>query len=143
MRALAKLVATNNPDKMSALQREGVNVVGRVEMVPRSWRRDNDHVGPDGLHHNHNHYHESEEEYELRRAGATLIGGGASRGVELERYLRTKVERMGHMLDLPESGPTTAPLTPDSDEHKPLSGSMASLPDLVSDSETASGAEDQ
>jgi hypothetical protein len=31
-----------------------------------------------------------------RRGGATLIGGSAARGPELERYLRTKVERMGH-----------------------------------------------
>lgn len=46
----------------------------------------------------------SEDEYQsylMRSGGATMIGGSATRSVELERYLRTKVERMGHMLDLP------------------------------------------
>lgn len=36
------------------------------------------------------------EDWKNRRGGATLIGGGAARGPELERYLRTKIERMGH-----------------------------------------------
>jgi GTP cyclohydrolase II len=36
------------------------------------------------------------EDWKDRRGGATLIGGGAARGPELERYLRTKIERMGH-----------------------------------------------
>ena len=35
-------------------------------------------------------------DWKERRGGATLIGGSAARGPELERYLRTKVERMGH-----------------------------------------------
>lgn len=37
----------------------------------------------------------------LRSGGATMIGGSSTRSAELERYLRTKVERMGHLLDLP------------------------------------------
>ncbi|KAK0529122.1 GTP cyclohydrolase II [Tilletia horrida] len=37
----------------------------------------------------------------LRRSGATMIGADVTRSAELEKYLRTKVERMGHMLDLP------------------------------------------
>jgi len=36
-----------------------------------------------------------------RVAGATMIGGGAVHGVDLEKYLRTKVLRMGHLLELP------------------------------------------
>ena len=36
------------------------------------------------------------EDWKDRRGGATMIGGGAARGPELERYLRTKIERMGH-----------------------------------------------
>lgn len=40
-------------------------------------------------------------EYALRRSGLTLMGGGMTRGPELDKYLRTKVQRMGHLLDLP------------------------------------------
>lgn len=36
------------------------------------------------------------KDWARRRGGATLIGSGAARGPELERYLKTKVERMGH-----------------------------------------------
>lgn len=39
----------------------------------------------------------------MRRSGATMLGGSVTRGPELEKYLRTKVERMGHMLDLPSA----------------------------------------
>ncbi|CAO1636897.1 unnamed protein product [Parajaminaea phylloscopi] len=37
----------------------------------------------------------------LRSGGATMIGSSATRSVELERYLRTKIEKMGHLLDMP------------------------------------------
>ncbi|CAD6890215.1 unnamed protein product [Tilletia controversa] len=37
----------------------------------------------------------------LRRSGATMIGADVTRSAELERYLRTKVERMGHLLEVP------------------------------------------
>ncbi|PWN47831.1 hypothetical protein IE53DRAFT_334778, partial [Violaceomyces palustris] len=40
----------------------------------------------------------------LRRGGATMIGSSITRGPELEKYLRTKVERMGHLLDIPPEG---------------------------------------
>ncbi|SPO41970.1 related to RIB1 - GTP cyclohydrolase II [Pseudozyma flocculosa] len=48
---------------------------------------------------------DEEEEYinsVLRKSGATMIGGSITKSVELERYLRTKVERMGHLLTLPD-----------------------------------------
>lgn len=41
------------------------------------------------------------EEALARRAGVGLLGGMETRSVELDRYLRTKIERMGHMLELP------------------------------------------
>jgi GTP cyclohydrolase II len=44
---------------------------------------------------------ESYVDHVLRRAGATMLGGSMTRGPELEKYLRTKVERMGHLLDVP------------------------------------------
>ncbi|SPO30344.1 related to RIB1 - GTP cyclohydrolase II [Ustilago trichophora] len=37
----------------------------------------------------------------LRRSGTTMIGASITKGPELEKYLRTKVERMGHLLALP------------------------------------------
>lgn len=41
-------------------------------------------------------------EHHQRRAGATMIGASLTRGPELEKYLRTKVEKMGHLLDVPD-----------------------------------------
>ena len=80
---------TNNPEKVRALQDEGVRIVERVGMVPRSWQC---------RQHNHPHV---EGGTEVRAMGVTLIGAGAAHGEELEKYLRTKVDRMGHMLTVP------------------------------------------
>lgn len=142
---------TNNPDKMEALEAEGISVNKRVAMVPRIWRM---HSHPrrrlknsqskkssrrkarkakgldssivsqfdGGSTHatgttdedGDGEYHDEEEddsfsdssrdsylEHHQRRAGATMIGASITRGPELEKYLRTKVEKMGHLLDLP------------------------------------------
>jgi hypothetical protein len=51
------------------------------------------------------------DEWRQRRGGATLIGGSAARGPELEKYLRTKIERMGHSkfaLELSDQDLTSA-----------------------------------
>ena len=61
-------VLTNNPEKVAALEKEGIHVVERVSMLPRSW-------------------------------GMTGDGGGQV-GEDLDKYLRTKVLRMGHILPL-------------------------------------------
>ncbi|PWY97831.1 hypothetical protein BCV70DRAFT_180719 [Testicularia cyperi] len=186
---------TNNPEKMEALEAEGVRVTERVGMVPRVWKfgkslrrrkakksttnkrkmaagsklamssaggkkassllrqisfsgmdgsvisqagtsNDSDseldpttaglrHQGEDILNpedrfesdEEHEHYpHDDDDEDEgadsdssadsyiehvLRRSGTTMIGSSITRGPELEKYLRTKVERMGHLLTLP------------------------------------------
>ncbi|OSX59443.1 hypothetical protein POSPLADRAFT_1048762 [Postia placenta MAD-698-R-SB12] len=77
---------TNNPDKVQALEGEGMRIVERVPMVPRSWRR-----------RQHAHAQGKEE-----AAGLTMIGGGEVYGEDLDKYLRTKVLKMGHMLPLAE-----------------------------------------
>ncbi|PWN45163.1 hypothetical protein IE81DRAFT_320333 [Ceraceosorus guamensis] len=153
---------TNNPDKMEALEREGVRVSERVAMVPRAWRQEigakhrrrraarrrehstrsktlkkkasavpmdssvlsqapmesskgSPRVNADFSHSDSSRESEWDEESDdgleeeyvdhvLRRSGATMLGASITRGPELERYLRTKVERMGHLLDLPSNG---------------------------------------
>ena len=85
---------TNNPDKMQALEQEGIRIVERVPMVPRSWqRRQHSKLGEDLAG---GHVHEEDE----RGKGATMIGAGEVYGEDLDKYLRTKVLRMGHMLPL-------------------------------------------
>lgn len=91
---------TNNPDKMEALRKEGITVKERLPMIPRTWTtatRAHLSAGtlassspPSVLAGPH-----------ARVAGATMIGGGTAHGVDLEKYLRTKVLRMGHLLELP------------------------------------------
>lgn len=93
-------VLTNNPDKVEALQKEGLRIVERVPMIPRSWQ--NRH--PETVAKNNKTDAStpliSEEEERERVAGATLIGGNAVYGEDLDKYLRTKVMRMGHILPL-------------------------------------------
>lgn len=136
---------TNNPEKMEALERECITVEERVGMVPRSWK----------THARHSHGHgrgraktvtkrgndeesdDSFDEHQLRRGGATLIGAGAAHGVELERYLATKVQRMGHMLDLPthsqpDLGLVSQAVSDDEDAAEGLSKSVGSLLDYDS-----------
>jgi len=87
-------VLTNNPDKVEALEKEGIRIAERVPMIPRSWQQ-------------HKHKAEDKEAQTMaqkgekeRISGATLIGGSAVYGEDLDKYLRTKVLRMGHMLPL-------------------------------------------
>lgn len=73
---------TNNPEKVEGLANEGIRISERVGMVPRDWT----------THANNKEYAEWRE----RRAGVGLLGASKTSGPELEKYLRTKVERMGH-----------------------------------------------
>ncbi len=82
---------TNNPDKVRSLVDAGVKIADRVAMVPRSWT------------FGHQHDDMQVEMPEVRARGATMIGAGATHGPELDRYIRTKVLKMGHMLSLPIS----------------------------------------
>ncbi|KAI5481483.1 GTP cyclohydrolase II [Pseudohyphozyma bogoriensis] len=156
---------TNNPDKIEQIEKEGIAVVERVAMVPRSWtapvrprksgsrpRRAKPAIlsgarllalaedqmilasQPGSSSEGENEYEEEEEDDEefssdsdashnLRRAGVGMIGAGVTRSAELDKYLRTKVERMGHLLKLPtqSSGGKKTP-----GEH-PLASSVTSL----------------
>ncbi|KAG1892216.1 GTP cyclohydrolase II-domain-containing protein [Suillus subluteus] len=87
---------TNNPDKVQALEKEGLRVAERVPMVPRSWR-----------HRSHSQADAGEAQLG-KAAGVTMIGGEAVRGEDLDKYLRTKILRMGHMLPLYLAGEQAA-----------------------------------
>jgi GTP cyclohydrolase II len=86
---------TNNPDKVEALEREGLRVVERVPMVPKSWAV-------------HQHQHDSVTIVQPGTEGGIVSGLTATHessshivhGPDLDKYLRTKVLRMGHMLPL-------------------------------------------
>ncbi|ORY29497.1 GTP cyclohydrolase II-domain-containing protein [Naematelia encephala] len=94
---------TNNPEKVEGLAGEGIQISERVGMVPRDWKCS--HSSPRRVAKDLQGVEAEEVEYEdwrTRRAGVGLIGAGAARGPELEKYLRTKVERMGHLIDIPD-----------------------------------------
>ncbi|KAL1410351.1 GTP cyclohydrolase II [Vanrija albida] len=92
---------TNNPEKVEGLAAEGIRITERVGMVPRDWlcthnspkRSARELLDDEELEY---------DEYRARRAGVGLLGATTTRGPELEKYLRTKIERMGHMIDIPE-----------------------------------------
>lgn len=119
---------TNNPEKVQGLSQEGIIISDRVGMVPRDWqqrarrrtarqsKKSKVHSaifgGPggsaSGMSDSMLEQDEGDSDDDIyddwtrRRGGATLIGGSAARGPELEKYLRTKIERMGHMIDIPQ-----------------------------------------
>ena len=97
---------TNNPDKMESLRKEGIIVKERLPMVPRTWTTATHAHMSTGVEVSSAEIStfssSSSPSIGTRRvAGATMIGGGAAYGVDLEKYLRTKVLRMGHLLELP------------------------------------------
>ncbi|KAJ9125409.1 hypothetical protein QFC22_000369 [Naganishia vaughanmartiniae] len=125
---------TNNPEKVQGLSQEGIIISERVGMVPRDWQQSaRRRMGPQskkskvhgaifggpvesasGMSDSMLEQNEGDSEDDVyddwrrRRGGATLIGGSAARGPELEKYLRTKIERMGHseLLDRAQCIPT-------------------------------------
>ena len=67
---------TNNPDKLSSLEQDGITMAERIPMVPASWKR-------------------------YTTLGANGMVLAASNIQDRDGYLMTKVERMGHILDVP------------------------------------------
>jgi GTP cyclohydrolase II len=139
---------TNNPEKMEALEREKIRIEQRVGMVPRSWKAHSHSARGRGraktITNKNGDAEDSDDSFDehlLRRGGATLIGGGAAHGIELERYLATKVQRMGHMLDLPSHGRSedsglglVSQAVSDDEDGLSKSGSLLDSPELEFDS---------
>ncbi|BGO99060.1 GTP cyclohydrolase II [Rhodotorula toruloides] len=196
---------TNNPDKIKQIEGEGVKVVERVAMVPRSWvlaeeeaaaaarraarkakgkvsggdkrksldasiaslqsldassRRPSDSrstslassAGPSGYSSrapsdidgelsdgdsdssDWDAKTDSSRAYHLRRAGVGMIGASVTSSPELDKYLRTKIDRMGHLLNHPTQQGTLKRVmssggasTPGATHQHPLSESVTSL----------------
>ncbi|KAJ3564839.1 hypothetical protein NP233_g8026 [Leucocoprinus birnbaumii] len=93
-------VLTNNPDKVEALENEGIRVTERVPMIPRSWQQRKQRTEAKKSEEDKEAITALQKEEKERISGATLIGGNAVHGEDLDKYLRTKVLRMGHMLPL-------------------------------------------
>ncbi len=69
-------VLTNNPDKVEALEKEGIHVVERVSMIPRSWqKRQAEEDVKNGVYATLPHSHDIKTGEYDKVAGATLIGG--------------------------------------------------------------------
>ncbi|KAK4705361.1 1-phosphatidylinositol-4-phosphate 5-kinase, partial [Phenoliferia sp. Uapishka_3] len=145
---------TNNPDKIEQIEKEGINVIERVAMVPRSWtapasrrpgKQQQRPRGPvisgaallarahrlaggessegelvdfetesdeDLLEPEEDFDYDSDASHNLRQAGVGMIGASVTRSAELDKYLRTKVERMGHLLNVPPTPPSSGAASP-------------------------------
>ncbi|KXN87973.1 putative GTP cyclohydrolase-2 [Leucoagaricus sp. SymC.cos] len=93
-------VLTNNPDKVEALRKEGIRITERVPMIPRSWQQRKQKADVKKFVEDKEAITVVQKAEKERISGATLIGGNAVHGADLDKYLRTKVLRMGHMLPL-------------------------------------------
>ncbi|TPX66089.1 GTP cyclohydrolase II [Spizellomyces sp. 'palustris'] len=89
---------TNNPEKLSHLQNDGVEVAERVPMIPASWRR----LGADvGVAVEKVKNGEKMVVDETAVVSAKVRESGGLTLQDRDGYLVTKVQRMGHILDIP------------------------------------------
>ena len=95
-------ILTNNPDKIQALEKQGVRVVERVPMIPKNWqsRAQSRETSMSPPQTDLDRVTLQQKVEKARMTSAMAIEGEAVHGEDLDKYLRTKVLRMGHMLPL-------------------------------------------
>ncbi|KAF8950650.1 GTP cyclohydrolase II [Entomortierella lignicola] len=77
---------TNNPDKIEQIEKDSqIKVVERVPMMPKSWEAI---------------VQGTEMEFEVKEGA---VENKIVRGKELDKYLKVKVERMRHLINIPSS----------------------------------------
>ncbi|KAJ3080902.1 GTP cyclohydrolase II [Quaeritorhiza haematococci] len=123
---------TNNPDKLDRLSSDGIRVVERVPMVPKSWRDQHQQKLHEVVHSlsNRKRAHEDDEESsESSEEGSVVVERNEDKTnptvvddsspvlhihkkrrilEDRDTYLVTKIQKMGHMLDIPEPILSTA-----------------------------------
>ncbi|KAI8975280.1 GTP cyclohydrolase II-domain-containing protein [Mycotypha africana] len=108
---------TNNPDKIKQLESYGnIKVVKRQSMIPRTWSHPvlRHFLAENGINaHNDSNTNSAAPSPSLPKREAScsadyimespaLSSGTSTPRSELDKYLTTKVKKMGHILDLPE-----------------------------------------
>lgn len=108
---------TNNPTKIQGLTDGGMKIVETRSMIPMKWQ-----ALMEGAANGHDHDHGRENHHSKSGAiqgkrvpsppeGSSLSGSGSGPLPvikELDGYLLTKIERMGHRLDVPAAVLTAA-----------------------------------
>jgi GTP cyclohydrolase II len=84
---------TNNPDKIKQINESGIKVVERIPMIPNLWKENN-------IATNSNNNSISSTSSISGISGSISIGNNNSE--ELNKYLKVKVEKMRHLLNIPE-----------------------------------------
>ncbi|PPQ77364.1 hypothetical protein CVT25_010947 [Psilocybe cyanescens] len=93
-------ILTNNPDKVAALQKEGIQVAERVPMIPRSWQHRKAVADASNMAEDADTRLFFRGSKDGEKQATMVMGSKAVYGDDLDKYLRTKVLRMGHMLPL-------------------------------------------
>ncbi|KAI8923762.1 GTP cyclohydrolase II-domain-containing protein [Entophlyctis helioformis] len=88
---------TNNPSKVHAIQQDGVAITERIAMMPTSWKLRHSVVGSERLS-------VTKGGHELTSREGAGAGGDAGHDIQdRDEYLVTKIQKMGHILDIPDS----------------------------------------
>lgn len=120
-------ILTNNPDKMLQLQETGIKISERVPMIPKSWREQQQHhnanpvspspskdsspSSPSSCCDNHEQDFNTTTISATTATKSTTTSGQKRSMSEVDNYIRTKVARMGHMLEIPKEVVSLKPLS--------------------------------
>ncbi|KAI9208512.1 GTP cyclohydrolase II-domain-containing protein [Polychytrium aggregatum] len=86
---------TNNPDKISQLESQGIHIDDRIPMVPKSWRG--------FLKHSQSNVSSAfRPNIDPPSASPSRDASRSPAVSEVDEYIITKVEKMNHMLDVPK-----------------------------------------